>query len=68
MKKIISIVLAASILFAFVGCNKKKADSGEAKAQKVYTMQIGHAQPVDNPRHVSLEAFKKIVEELESSL
>lgn len=30
---------------------------------KVYTMQIGHAQPVDNPRHISLETFRKSVEE-----
>lgn len=33
------------------------------KPDKVYTMQIAHAQPTDNPRHVSLEAFKKSVEE-----
>lgn len=59
MKKIISAVLAASVLLLSTGCNKK----AETTEKKVYKMQIGHAQPTDNPRHVSLEAFKKIVEE-----
>ena len=40
----------------------KNSDNGTAP-DKVYTMQIGHSQPTDNPRHVSLEAFKKLVEE-----
>ncbi len=62
MKKIISAVLATSLIFMIAGCNKKDAGSAGAKAQKVYTMQIGHAQPIDNPRHISLETFKQIVE------
>lgn len=62
MKKIFVSMLAFACIFMVLGCNKKSA-SGNSSAQKVYTMQIGHAQPVDNPRHVSLEAFKKIVEE-----
>ncbi len=56
-------MLAVACIFMVAGCNKKGAASSAAKTDKVYTMQIGHAQPVDNPRHVSLEAFKKIVEE-----
>lgn len=35
----------------------------ESAPEKVYTMQIGHSQPTDNPRHISLEAFKEMVEE-----
>lgn len=44
--------------------NKKeeKVEVAE-KPDKIYTMQIAHAQPTDNPRHISLEAFKEIVEE-----
>lgn len=63
MKRILSAALAISTIFMVAGCNKKDAAASGSKAQKVYTMQIGHAQPIDNPRHVSLEAFKKIVEE-----
>lgn len=63
MKRVVSALAAASCLFVMAGCNKKNASETSAPAQKVFTMQIGHAQPVDNPRHVSLEAFKKIVEE-----
>jgi len=63
MKRVISSILALTCVFMIAGCNKKKAADTNAKTNKVYTMQIGHAQPVDNPRHVSLEAFKKIVEE-----
>jgi len=40
----------------------KKEEKAE-KVDKIYTMQIAHAQPTDNPRHISLEAFKEIVEE-----
>lgn len=60
MKRIIGVLLAVSCIVMIAGCNKKNAASNN---QKVYTMQIGHAQPVDNPRHISLEAFKEIVEE-----
>ncbi|MBR0030737.1 MAG: TRAP transporter substrate-binding protein [Treponema sp.] len=63
MKKILVAAVALAVAFGVLGCKKKSAASSEEKAQKVYTMQIGHAQPVDNPRHISLEAFKKIVEE-----
>ncbi len=63
MKRIISAALAISCIFMIAGCNKKDASTASEAAKKVYTMQIGHAQPIDNPRHVSLETFKKIVEE-----
>lgn len=65
MKKVIWLaalaVVSASMIFA--GGSSDSAKDGKAASNKVYTMQIGHAQPVDNPRHVSLEAFKKVVEE-----
>ncbi|MCR4821522.1 MAG: TRAP transporter substrate-binding protein [Treponema sp.] len=63
MKRVIAAFTALACIFMVTGCNKKNAADTNAKSQQVYTMQIGHAQPVDNPRHVSLEAFKKIVEE-----
>jgi len=63
MKKVVAVVAALSCVLMIAGCKKKDAGAAAEKTQKVYTMQIGHAQPVDNPRHISLEAFKKIVEE-----
>jgi TRAP-type transport system periplasmic protein len=67
MKKTIStLLLFSAMLITMNGCSKKngsKADLSDAKPSQVYTMQIGHAQPIDNPRNISLEAFKKIVEE-----
>lgn len=33
------------------------------KPEKIYSMQIGHSQPVDNPRHQSFLLFKKQLEE-----
>ena len=35
----------------------------EKKPEKIYSMQIGHSQPVDNPRHQSFLLFKKLLEE-----
>lgn len=64
MKKIAIIALAAllaSQAFAEGGAEKKTAADSKAPA-KVYTMQIGHAQPTGNPRHISLEFFKKEIE------
>lgn len=70
MKKIICVVFAALLTLTVLSANGKKDDSagtGKAadspKVVKVYTMQIAHAQPTTNPRHISLEAFKKIVEQ-----
>ncbi|MDR1932885.1 MAG: TRAP transporter substrate-binding protein [Spirochaetales bacterium] len=60
---------AALLLIAgvFASCGGKE-ESASAQAQaaavsKVFAMQIGHAQPVNNPRHISLLAFKKSLEE-----
>ena len=64
MKKVVAVVAALSCVLMIAGCKKKDAGAAAEKTQKVYTMQIGHAQPVDNPRHISLEAFKKIVNSL----
>ena len=33
-------------------------DGLEKKPEKIYSMQIGHSQPVDNPRHQSFLLFK----------
>ncbi len=66
MKKIIIALTAVSVILMTAGCSKKEAKKTEtaaAQPAQVFTMQIGHAQPTDNPRHISLEAFKKIVEE-----
>lgn len=41
----------------------KAEETTDVKADTIYTMQIAHGQPIDNPRHISLEAFKKEVEE-----
>lgn len=65
MKKIACIAAAALIaaqLFAAGSSEKKPAADAKAPA-KTFTMQIGHAQPVGNPRHISLEYFKKALEE-----
>ncbi|TCL00068.1 C4-dicarboxylate-binding protein DctP [Natranaerovirga hydrolytica] len=39
------------------------SQDNDTEIDTVYTMRIAHAQPVDNPRHISLEAFKEMVEE-----
>ncbi|GAB1484555.1 TRAP transporter substrate-binding protein [Treponema sp.] len=65
MKKIAGIVmmaLLATLVFAEGSADKKPAADAKGPT-KVYTMQIGHAQPTGNPRHISLEYFKKAVEE-----
>lgn len=63
-KKVLLISMAllasASMLFAQGSSEPASSDGGP---DKVYTMQIAHAQPTTNPRHISLEHFKKIVEE-----
>lgn len=76
-KKIVVAALALCLtLTCFTGCSKPAAPAPEPPAgtaaptaapepapQKVYTMQIGHAQPTTNPRHISLLEFEKMVEE-----
>ncbi|MDR0759439.1 MAG: TRAP transporter substrate-binding protein [Treponema sp.] len=67
MKKAIVILLTLAVLVAVVpnasAGGKGEESQGAAGATKTFSMKIGHAQPTNNPRHVSLEAFKKIVEE-----
>jgi len=70
MKKIMCSVIAAVFTLAIAAAGGAKDDSAAAgkpadsqKVAKVYTLQIAHAQPTTNPRHISLEAFKKMVEE-----
>ncbi len=56
----ITLILSSSMLFAQGSGEQSNADGGP---EKVYTMQIAHAQPTTNPRHISLQYFKEIVEE-----
>lgn len=55
-----ALILSSSMLFAQGSSEQSSANGGP---EKVYTMQIAHAQPTTNPRHISLEYFKEIVEE-----
>jgi C4-dicarboxylate-binding protein DctP len=55
-----ALILSSSMLFA-QGSSEQSSTAGGP--EKVYTMQIAHAQPTTNPRHISLEYFKEIVEE-----
>jgi tripartite ATP-independent transporter DctP family solute receptor len=79
MKKALSIALILSmVIIVFAGCapDSPPASSGQTSSgassqpapskeepSKVYTLQIGHAQPETNPRHISLLAFKEMVED-----
>ncbi len=58
MKNIIVVLAMICSCFVVSSC-KSKVSTG---VKKVYKMQIGHAQPLENPRHISLEDFKKRVE------
>lgn len=57
---LLTIAVSTSVLFAN---GSSETANTTNNLDKVYTMQIGHAQPMSNPRHISLEHFKKIVEE-----
>ncbi|MDR1636030.1 MAG: TRAP transporter substrate-binding protein [Treponema sp.] len=66
MKKVFVTVMALGVLLLAVPSLSAggKGDTAQGTgAVKTFTMKIGHAQPTNNPRHISLEAFKKIVEE-----
>ncbi len=64
LKKILISLVAVAISTTVLFANGSSETTKEANnLEKVYTMQIGHAQPMGNPRHISLEHFKKIVEE-----
>ncbi|MGD1822239.1 MAG: TRAP transporter substrate-binding protein [Pleomorphochaeta sp.] len=55
-----ALLVSTSMLFAQGNSEPASTSNGP---DKVYTMQIAHAQPTTNPRHISLEHFKEIVEE-----
>jgi C4-dicarboxylate-binding protein DctP len=63
MKKMFLIAMAFVVLVAAVSAGGKGDTAQGTGAARTFTMKIGHAQPTNNPRHISLEAFKKIVEE-----
>ncbi len=77
-KLVVAALTLCLMLTCFAGCGKKDAPAANPQSAsptaapeaakspapaKVYTLQIGHAQPTTNPRHISLLEFKKIVEE-----
>lgn len=70
------ILMAALMVLVLGGCGGfEKPEEGPASAtgqgkgvpakkpERIYSMQIGHSQPVDNPRHQSFLLFKKLLEE-----
>jgi C4-dicarboxylate-binding protein DctP len=59
-----AVLVIAGVFAACGGTQESTSAQTEAAAvSKVFTMQIGHAQPVNNPRHISLQTFKKSLEE-----
>ncbi len=67
MKKVLSVLLVLLVsLSVFAGGGKEKAvaDADDQFAGLGnYVMMIGHSQPADNPRSISLEKFVQDVEE-----
>lgn len=69
MKKALSVLLVLLLVSfaAFAGGNKETAAVASADDPYAglgnYTMMIGHSQPADNPRSISLEKFVADVEE-----
>ena len=67
MKKVLSVLLVLLVsLSVFAGGGKEKAvaDADDQFAGLgSYVMMIGHSQPADNPRSISLEKFVQDVEE-----
>lgn len=64
MKKVLMFLLVLMIsTTAMFAQGSEEVGSSKSDVDKVYTMQIAHAQPTTNPRHISLMEFKKIVEE-----
>ena len=71
MKKLIAALLAAMMLLSLAACGNGDSGSnpgggsgtgGSGDDGKTYEMMVGHAQPDDNPRNVSLLKFKEDVE------
>ena len=69
MKKALSVLLVLLLVSfaAFAGGSKESAAAASADDPYAglgnYTMMIGHSQPADNPRSISLEKFVADVEE-----
>ena len=69
MKKALSVLLVLLLVSfaAFAGGSKETAAAASADDPYAglgnYTMMIGHSQPADNPRSISLEKFVADVEE-----
>ncbi|KGM98009.1 hypothetical protein Z968_01410 [Clostridium novyi A str. 4552] len=67
-KKLVCLVtISAMTCVLFAGCGKasegSNSNSSSSKGtNKQIVMKIGHAQPVDTPRHQSLLKFKELVE------
>lgn len=72
MKKIISLIMATAMLFAFTACGGEKTPSesngGEGSTpSKQYIIRVGHVLPTSHQTHITLEeVFKKQVEEKSS--
>lgn len=77
-KSLLALLLCGAMAFPLAACSSgtgKAANSGTSAAGSSaaaadskatgakFVMKIGHSQPTDNPRHISLLAFKKEVEE-----
>lgn len=77
MKKVVALALAAVLALSLAGCRPQETApvaedpelsfapwEGEDKfpGMDQYIMEIGHVQPDDNPRHISLLQFKEDVE------
>jgi tripartite ATP-independent transporter DctP family solute receptor len=64
MKRILSLLLIVSMIFVFVGCGDKGADStAEKDEQKVTTIRIAYTLSPESHYHKGLEKFKELVAE-----
>lgn len=77
MKRYLSLCLAALLCLALAGCGPKEAGPVDQEVEETfapwegtdlypslgqYVMTVGHNQPENNPRHISLLQFKEDVE------
>ncbi|MGH4137339.1 TRAP transporter substrate-binding protein [Clostridium sp.] len=63
LKKLICLIATSTIICgSLVGCGQKATSTSDTKTQKQIVMKIGHAMPVNTPRHQSLLKFKELVE------
>ncbi len=63
MKKLASIVIAATVLVLGAYAEGTVDKDAPAASAAPIVMKIGHAQPVTHPRHESLLKFKELVEQ-----